>query len=171
MTGISLSGFKEFETKLKNLPGEINEEIDGEVEIAAKEWEGLAKLSARTHIDQGRLAGEINANKIKQMEWDVESPAEYSAYVEWGTRSQTVVPAELAGYAAQFRGSTASLVSAKTMIYAWAERKGIPKEKWWMVFINLMTKGSFPHPFFFIHKNIVESNFIFHVRNILKTPH
>ena len=170
MTGISLSGFKEFELKLKNLPAEISEEIDGEVEIAAKEWEGLAKLAAP--IDQGRLAGEINANKIKEMEWEVESPMEYSAYVEWGTRGKASVPAELAAYASQFRGlGGGDSEDAQRMIYEWLYRKGIPEERWWSIFISIMVNGITPQPFFFPQQPIVETTFLGRVRNILNTEH
>lgn len=166
-TTIALSGFKEFEAKCKNLPKIIMEEMDGEVEESSRHWASLAKRDAPK--DQGFLAGQITNKKIKLAEWETVSPAEYSAYLEWGTKTKVQIPAELQAYANQFR--TKGTGDAKKMIYAWMKRVGIPVQFQWPVFFSIITKGVNPHPFFFIQKPIVEKEFITRAQKILNTEH
>lgn len=97
---------------------------------------------------------------------EVVSPAEYSAYVEWGTKTRVSVPPELQSYAAQFRGGKGA-GDAKKMIYAWMDRVGVPKDRQWVVFISIITKGIHPHPFFFIQKPVVEKQLIGDIKAIL----
>jgi hypothetical protein len=137
---IILSGFKEFQGKLKSLPIEIKDEADLHVQYAAERWEELAKLDAP--IDQGGaagLVGGIKAAKIQDMVHEVVSAKHYSPYVEWGTGTRVSVPADLRAYAIQFKG-------IKKVI------------------------GRYPHPYFFIQKPIVERELIANLRKLLETP-
>jgi hypothetical protein len=161
---ITLKGFSEFERKLKNLPDQIKGEVDAVVQDAGDSWEDLAKSSAPT--DQGLLKGSITNERIGLMANEVVSSAEYSAYVEWGTKTRVSVPPELQSYAAQFRGGKGA-GDAKKMIYAWMDRVGVPKDRQWVVFISIVTKGIHPHPFFFIQKPIVEKQLIGDIKAIL----
>ena len=165
---IELKGFKEFQAKLKDAPKKLFSEVDGEVEDAANTWTGFAKRDAPK--DMGFLARGIEPKKVKEMHYEVDSNAEYSAYVEWGTGTKVSVPSGLQSYASQFKGKGGSAEDAKKMIYAWMERVGIPKEKQWAVFISIMTNGTKPHPFFFIQRPIVEKELFKNVENILNTP-
>ena len=143
-TTIVLTGFKEFETKLKNLPKELMDEIDGEVKYAAEFWVKLAKRDAPKNF--GTLAGLIDAyqlfvaTKKDERAWEVTSGAEYSPYMEWGTGSRAKIPTELVAYAAQW----------------WTRKKHV---------------GIYPHPYFFIQKPLVEKELVARVNNILKTEH
>lgn len=130
---------------------------------AAKTWEERAKLAA-PH-DQGRLRSEIRGDKTGPMRAEVVSPVDYSPYIEWGTKTRVSVPAELQAYAQQFR--TKGSGDAKRMIYAWLARVGVPKDRQWIVFISIITKGIHPHPFFFVQKPIVEKQFLGDLRLIL----
>lgn len=168
-TTITLTGWKEFEAKAKNMPKVLMDELDGECEDAARVWAGLAKRDAPK--DQGFLAGLISSQKIKQGEYETVSAAEYSAWQEWGTKSRVQVPAEISGYASQFRGGGSRSGNAKAMIYAWMERVGVPPEFRWPTFISIITKGIHPHPFFFIQVPIVEKQFITNAQKILNTEH
>lgn len=99
----SITGFKEFQAKLKNLPTYIKREADGFVEDAALQWEQLAKQAAP--VDTNNLRGKISVlPKTKDMRRDVVSPVEYSAYMEWGTGTRVNVPVGLQEYALQFKG-------------------------------------------------------------------
>jgi hypothetical protein len=104
VTSVKLSGFKEFEAKLATLDRVLFEEIDGECEFAAEEWKELAKLATNPNIDTGRLHQSITAYRVSQMNYEVVSPMEYSAYLEWGTGTKVSVPADLIKYAIQFKG-------------------------------------------------------------------
>lgn len=168
-TGIDLKGFKEFQKKLENLPHELEEEIDAEVADAGKLWEQRAKQDAP--VDQGLLRSQIRFDKTKNLESQITSPVDYSAYIEWGTKSRASVPAEIASYAEQFRGGKGNGGEAKKMIFAWMDRVGIPKEAQYPIFISIITKGIKPHPYFFIQQPIVEKELIGHIQSILKTPH
>lgn len=164
---INLSGFKEFGDKLNRLPNQLSGEVDEVVGLAAAEWELRAEQDAP--VDQGHLRGQITHKKNSQMNWEVVSPVEYSAYLEWGTRTRVNVPADLQAYASQFRSTGQS--GAKKMIYAWMDRVGIPKDKQWFVFISIMVKGIHPHPFFFKQGPLVEQQLVRDITDILNTEH
>lgn len=167
-TTVTLKGFKEFEDKLRNLPKQLEKEIDFVVEDAAGLWEQRAKQDAPK--DQGRLVQQISRKRVAVMNWEVVSPSEYSAYLEWGTKSRVSVPSDIAGYAAQFRGGTGS-GDAKKMIYAWMARVGIPPEAQWPVFISIIVTGIKPHPYFFIQTPFVEKQLYNDIKQILTTEH
>lgn len=168
-TTITLSGFKEFEQKCKNLPAILLEELDGEVEDGVRIWEQLAINAAPN--DQGFLVGQIKADKqAVNHSASVSSNAEYSAFLEWGTRTKVNVPTELQAYASQFRGKKLG-GNAKEFIYAWCKRKGIPEQFWYVIYRSIMIKGINPHPYFFIQSPVVEKQFIAGCRKILNTEH
>jgi Bacteriophage HK97-gp10, putative tail-component len=165
--GITITGFTEFQNKLNKLPGELLDDFDEAAEFAAMQWEAGAKRSAP--IDQGFLRAGISHSKLKSGEWEVVSSKDYSAYMEWGTRSKVRVPAELASYAATFKGAGGQ-GDVKKAIYEWCKRVGIPEKAWWIVFITIMRVGVTPQPFFFIQRPIVEAQFIKNLQQIINTP-
>lgn len=167
-TVVTLTGWKEFETKLQKMPDILKQEIGGEVRYAAEEWATLAKLAAPK--DVGFLVGGIKTKHVEPMWSEVTSNASYSPYMEWGTKSKVSVPAELTAYALQFKGKGGNGF-AKEFIYAWAKRNGIPENLWWPIYISIVTKGVRPQPFFFIQKPIVEKNLKTKMEKILKTEH
>lgn len=164
---VRITGLKEFQKKLKNLPKEIKYEVGLETLDAAKNWEQRSKRDAP--VDQRALISGIVGSKIGEMTSQVTSSAEHSPYMEWGTRRRVRVPQNIASYAAKFRGPTGR-TGAKKAIYAWMDRVGIPKEAQWAVFVSIMTNGVNPQPFFFIQRPHVEREFIKSVNNILNTP-
>src|SRR5574338_63149 len=168
MSNVLLVGWKEFEQKANKMSTVLTQQIEGNVADAAAEWEELAKSSAPK--DQGFLVQNITNARINSLNYEVVSPAAYSAYMEWGTKTQVSVPAEYTEYASLFQGQGIS-GNAKEMIYAWCQRVGIPKERWFWVFRSIMQKGVKPHPFFFIQKPIVEEHLINNINNILTTEH
>jgi len=168
---ITLSGFKELEAKLRTMPKELMEEVDVEVQDSAQLWEDRAKNDAPT--DQGLLKGEIKTRKIPGG-WEVVSMAEYSPYLEWGTRRRVRVPADLQAFAAQFRGTgepTGEPGNAKEMIYAWCKRQGIPEERWSFIFMLIMVNGIRPQPFFFVQRPVIEKELASALEKVLNTPH
>jgi hypothetical protein len=98
-TTVTITGFKEFEAKLKNLPKQLMDEIGGEVEDAGRYWVERAKQDCP--VDKGFLRGAITS-EYKDLQATVTSPIEYSPYVEWGTGTRAVVPGDLAYYAGRW---------------------------------------------------------------------
>ena len=168
-TSITLSGWKEFEQLAKDMPKILQSEVNGEVEDAGRLWAAGAKRDAP--IDQGFLRGLITSRSLGVMWAEVTSAANYSAWIEWGTKTRVNVPTELQAYAAQFRGGGSGAGNAKQMIYAWMNRVGVPQQFQWPVFFSIITKGIHPHPFFFIQVPLVQKQLIGNVTKILKTEH
>lgn len=167
---VRITGLKEFQKKLKNLPKEIKYEVGLETLDAAKNWEQRSKRDAP--VDQRALISGIVGSKIGEMTSQVTSSAEHSPYMEWGTRRRVRVPQNIASYAAKFRGSgkQGERFALQKKLYAWMDRVGIPDEAQWIVYISIVTNGVNPQPFFFIQRPHVEREFIKSVNNILNTP-
>ena len=188
-TTVTLTGWKEFEAKAKNLPKVLQHEINGKVKEAADHWAGRAKQDAP--IDDGHLVGLISTKKITEGDWEVISGASYSAYMEWGTKGRAKVPADLQNYASQFRGAGGG--SGKGFydtILEWVKRKGFAAERTksgavsksisstiaqeqaaFAIYLSIIRHGVRPHPFFFIQMPFVERGLFANVQNILNTPH
>lgn len=102
---IQLTGLNEFVNSLNNKAAAFKRELKAEVEASAKSWVELAVTAAP--VDKGILKGGITyypSGEPDQLEFEIVSNANYSAYQEWGTIDKVEVPAEYADYAAQFKG-------------------------------------------------------------------
>ena len=163
---ITISGFKEFGDKLNKLAAEFPQDLDDAARDAADSWAKLADRSAP--IDMGKLHGGINISQQKEGVWDVNSPKEYSPYMEWGTKTYVSVPAELQTYAARFKGAGTG-TNPKELIYAWVLRKGLGAKAQWPIFISIMKKGVRPHPFFFIHMPTIEKQLLDDLKQMIET--
>lgn len=150
---IEIKGLDKIIKKFGAIPKNVKEETDGVFAIAANDYVNRAVSDAP--VDQGILKNEISSYKEKDLTYVVVSGAEWSAFIEFGTRSRVQVPSDLTAYAAQFKGGGISGKGAKQKIFDWCKRVGIPEEAWWSVFINVMTIGIHPHPFFFKHREEV----------------
>lgn len=200
-TTITLTGFKEFEAKLKAMPGILIREIGGEVFASGQLWVDKAKNAAP--VDVGFLTGQISMQRMAPMEINVTSHASYSAYMEWGTKRRTKVPADLSTYAAQFKGKgSGDYYEFLNAILDWVIRKGIANrysiKTQKPIKINILKPGKGkvaksdyerlhdtaaaiafsiirygvnPHPFFFIQVPLVEKQLFTQVDKILKTEH
>jgi hypothetical protein len=163
---VTIKGFKEYSDKLNKLSTQFPEQLDDIAEIAAQQWEQLAKRDVP--VDQGFLKSGISHKQEALNKWEIVSSKEYSPYMEWGTKSRVNVPAELQSYAAQFRGGSPG-AKVKGLIYEWVLRKGIPKEAQWPIFISIMRNGVKPHPFFFIQRPIVEKQLMNDLKQLIET--
>lgn len=149
--GIRLEGYAEYQRLLKKAGKSLNEEARMYVYDAALSLEEKAKMSAPT--DQGRLKNSIRTKSIESG-YEVVVDSVQAPWMEWGTKSRVQIPSELASYAAQFKGegqSGAKKGEAKRAIFDWAKRKGIPPERWYLIYRSIMRYGVQPQPFFFKH--------------------
>lgn len=165
---VTITGFREFADKARAMPAELLAEFDDVAGLAAGQWEQGAKNALAQHTDLGGLVGDINNKRVVQGDWEVVSAAEYSPWVEWGTRLKVHVPPELSAYAAQFKGQGTGK-DAKKFIFAWAQRQGIEPAAWYPIYLSIMRTGVNPHPFFFVQKPIVEAQFLKDLKQILNT--
>lgn len=164
-SGVNTIGFKEFQSKLKALPNNIMVKADSYVIDAAQKWAQRAAKDAPK--DQGTINTTISWDKISVGVSEVSSPAQHSAFVEWGTRSRKRVPSELQSYANSLTYQKGN-GSAKDFIFAWAKRVGIPKEGWYPVYRKIMTVGINPHPFFFIQKDAIKNELFAKLKQLVE---
>lgn len=122
INGIKIKGLDKILKKLQDVEQDIIEEVDMELQSASFDMERLAKNAAPVNI--GFLKNNISSAKVADLAYEFVSQADYSAYVEFGTKTYVRVPKGLESYAAQFRG------------------KGEGK-------LSLAKKGIKPQPFFF----------------------
>ena len=152
---------------VKSYPEKVKQMISAELLDSAQSMANGAASDAPT--DQGLLKNEITVNTIDDLNYEVVSQADYSPYVEFGTRSKVNIPAGLEEVAAQFKGGTGGTKEdAKEAIYAWCKRKGIPEDAWFSIYRSIMVKGVTPHPFFFKQIAKEKPNLIKNIKRALK---
>jgi HK97 gp10 family phage protein len=123
---LQVNGLKELKKKFGEIPRLVAEEVDGAMQVAALDFEDRAALAAP--VNTGRLKGGIKAEFIKEMDWQVTSYVEYSAYVEFGTRSSVFIPKGLENYAKQFQTSDGTGVGMRAQPFFFIQRGPVFKE-------------------------------------------
>lgn len=146
---ISLAGLQPTLKKLKDQQDAVVKDLDDEFSAASQEMATIAKQNAPK--DKSFLVGQIGAERIAELEYDVFCKAMYSPFVEFGTKTYVQVPGDLKDYAAQFRGKkgNGNFEQFKKSIIAWAKRKGFDKNMARYLVWIISTKGIRPQPFFF----------------------
>lgn len=166
---IQVDGADRLLAALANLPKEKMQAIGDEIEAAAFEVETAAK--SRAPKDQGQVANSISNKQTVSgeymVEWEVVVQARYAPYIEFGTKTKAVIPAELQAVAAQYRVKQVSGLKAKEAIYAWARRKGIDQKAWYLIYRSIMTNGIRPHPFFYTSWYAVKPKLIERIKQIV----
>ena len=163
-----LQGLKQTLAKYKNIPKQIEKEISAELQDGVNRMVQGAKRDAPG--DQGILRAEISSLKIADLTFEYISSANYSGYVEFGTKSKVDIPAGLQSYAAQVKAQpNTSSLTAKEAIYAWCKRKGIEPKAWYSIYRSIMVNGMRPHPFFFKQVQLQEQSIINNIKNVLSS--
>lgn len=163
---IQVQGLEQVQKRFTSLPGRLKSELNGVFEDTANEFAERAK--SETPGDEGSLRRMISSFKEKDLNYAVVSGADYSAFVEFGTRGKTRIPAGLEQYAAQFKGRNDGL-QAKAAIYEWCRRKGIDPKFWYPIYVSLMVKGITPQPFFFKQLNVVKPKLIKNIQQVARS--
>lgn len=162
---ITIEGLEGLRAKLKGLPTAITKGVDIELKSGAEAIAGDAKVNAPKNT--GLLASQIGSEG-SDLNYNVFSNSEISAYEEFGTGTRVSIPPGLEEYAAQFKGSgNSGGLTAKAAIYEWCRLKGIEPEAWFSIYISIMVTGINPHPFFFSAKARQEEQIIKRVQNAL----
>lgn len=168
---IQIKGLDQVIRNLNSYPNRLAVQIKGELKIAAEEVAAQSRKDAPGNY--GRLRQAIVVTDTGKLSNTVSVNADYAAFMEWGTKGKTVVPAELSTYAAQFKGAKAGsgAVTLQAAIEAWVKRKGIGgkttksgkvsrskssvaamKSAAFLIARSIYKNGVTPHPFFF--KNV-----------------
>jgi hypothetical protein len=100
---IEVQGLRGLQKKLGRLPQNLIHEVDAEMADVTNNYLNRAEAAAPIG-PTGFLHGRLSAPKLAVMKYEIVSPMNYSAYVEFGTITRVKVPAELTAYAAQFKG-------------------------------------------------------------------
>lgn len=145
---IAVLGLGEVLKNIDLLDRELVRRIDLEIEASCLTMVRDMKRAAPTNV--GRLKNLISYVKVKELDYKLVSAANYTAYMEFGTKSETVIPAGYEDLAAQFRGVSIDTggQTLKEAIYTWAKQKGIDKKYWYGIYKKILIKGVKPHPFF-----------------------
>lgn len=86
-------------------------------------------------------------NKLSVKVW---TDVEYAAFVEFGTKSKVSIPAEIAQYAAQFKGSLkGSFSDLYEQMKVWVKRHGMPESAAFPVAIQIAKLGVKPQPYLY----------------------
>lgn len=141
MITIDVKGLDQLKAKYDKLPTEVQAVVRASVEDGAKVFVRNAKRDAP--VDHGFLRNMIAYAPLvsdkTHCTFEVISNAAYSPYLEWGTITRVSVPAELQGYAIEFKG------------------KGLRKNG-----------GIYPHPFFFRQIPVVKGQIERDVKDLLE---
>jgi HK97 gp10 family phage protein len=156
-----LDGVQDALNKLAKAGGDIADEVDMELADGANLIRKTAIQNVEKNISAttGKLKGDMYAEKIGPLRYEVGNYVFYAPYIEFGTGGKVRVPEPLREVAAKVkstqekRGNFESMVGA---IFEWGVRKGYlskndPKARqrarWWA--IRILKNGIDPQPFLY----------------------
>ena len=188
---VKVEGLQDVIRKLNRLPVNLQNQLKGELKLAAEEVKRLAVKDAPG--DVGKLRQSIVVNQETGLSNTVSVGTGYGAFMEWGTsgtqKSNVRVPAEIAAYAQRFQGQTTSSGGSglNEAIKAWVKRKGIGAKKTktgrisksvdsdkaqasaaFLIARKIRREGVKPHPFFFKNVFYVRDQLFKKVQELLK---
>lgn len=145
---IEVKGFDTLLKQVAALPMEIQKKISYEIEASCLTIVRNAKRNAP--VNMGRLRQGITYIKHGMLNFEIISAANYSAYMEFGTKTLVAIPAGYEYLAAPFKGVSIDTggMTLKQAIYTWAKQKGINPKLWWPIYKKIAIYGVRAHPFF-----------------------
>lgn len=146
---VQIKGLDKVLKSLGDAGKEIAEDIDIEMTASVVNIANLAVNKAP--INFGQLRASISPKFDKFLYKEVNVNADYAPFVEFGTKSNfdKSIDPEIKRYAATFKGSRTGSGKLKDAIYKWANKKGIEKKYWGIIYLRILKFGSKPHPFLF----------------------
>jgi hypothetical protein len=155
MLQVSLQGWEEYMAKLKAAPDQLKQDIDAEVEAAAKMFEAGAKRDLNTG-DRGTLRRSINHKRLAIMNYSIGTPLFYAPYIEFGTKKKVKIEPGFEAEAAAAKGlpQRGGQLKFFDTIREWVRRKQIAKGKEldsvaFLIARSILRNGISPKPFFF----------------------
>lgn len=186
---ISVQGLSKLQSKIKSAPAKLRKEIGGELRDSANKIN--AKQLRLIPVDEGGLKQGTVVKHTSDLEHELLSSKRYAPFMEFGTKSKAVIPAELQEFAKQFNqsGPKTTFEDFLKIIAAWVRRKGIAgkysvKSKRrlggkatqeaedtavaYPIAVSILRKGVKPHPFFYAPYLEERPNIIKQVKKILE---
>lgn len=148
---VTLKGNKALIRDLKNLNKSMVAAVGDEIEATAADIDRRAVN--RIPVDQGHLK-QMQGFEAKGLHAVNFNKANYSGYVEFGTKTLVDVPPEMQEEANKFRNGKGSFKDFKENIAEWMQRKGIPQEALYPIMAKILKIGISPRPF--IHNSFKE---------------
>lgn len=167
---ISVQGLNKLKSKIKSAPAKLRKEIGGELKDSANRIN--AKQLRLLPVDEGGLKQGTIVKHASDLEHELLSSKRHAPFMEFGTKSRAVIPAELQEFAKQFnlKGPNIGFDAFFQIILDWVHRKGIAgrfstktrkrlgsknsqlEEDFdvaWPIALSILKKGVHPHPFFY----------------------
>lgn len=119
-----VKGLDQLQKKINNLPKELVERIDGELESSCQNVVLAAKANAPKNI--AALSQSISFAG-SNLGYTIRVGAKYGHIMEFGSKSKVSVPSELTAYASSFKGQPSGGTWSEFLeaMKKWVRRKGI----------------------------------------------
>lgn len=182
---ITIKGMDGLLNRLKLIPENLKTEVDAHMAAIGLNYVDRAQHDAPA--DERRMANDISMKKVKAMDYRVVSPAPYSAYMEFGTKSKFQ---EIPGIdASKFKGKGDGDYEAfKQNIIDWVKRKGIAgrfsvktrkklnskadkareEQVAYAIIKSILKNGVHAHPFFFKQLPIARQEFMRNIDTVIQ---
>lgn len=146
-----IEGLEKLKARIKELPNDVQEEVVGEIQAWGNEVNAsqLSLISQQKIQDLGAL--QQNTKAVPNPDGvELISNVYYAPFVEFGTGAKVKVPAEVANYAARFRGQKRGTFAEFVIrMREWLKRKGYNEKLAFIAALNKIKNGSEPRPYFF----------------------
>lgn len=145
---IQMLGLSELLAEIAKLDKRVIKLASMELEAACLTVVRDAKRAAPK--DVGRLTQLISYVKHGDLDFEIVSAANTSAYLEFGTKTFVNVPPGWEDFAQLYQGVNVNNggKKMKEAIFEWAKRKGISENFWYPIYLKIVRFGIRPHPFF-----------------------
>jgi hypothetical protein len=182
---ITIKGMDGLLKRLKQIPENLKVEVDAHMGAIAADYRDRAENDAPQ--DERRMANQITVKKVKAMDYRVVSPAPYSAYMEFGTKSRfKAIPGI---DSSKFKGKgTGDYEQFKKNIIEWVRRKGITsrfsvktrkrlsskadkareESVAYAIIKSIIKNGVHAHPFFFKQLPIARAEFTSKIDQVIQ---
>lgn len=164
---MEVKGLNSVISELRAFGKDIEKQIDAETEAIAFQIEGDAKKLAPKNF--GKLAQSISNKKVKTSNYKVTVNELYGAFMEFGTGTKVVVPAEFKEMANSFKGQKfGTFEQGLEAIKAWCRSRGIPEEAAYPIFAKILGAGISPQPFLYPAYVKGKRDYLKNLKNLLK---
>lgn len=124
-TGFSfkVQGLDKLISVFDQLPKRTQKELGSELKFTAEEIRDGAKRDAPA--DEARLKQSISINNTSSLTFEVVAQTFYAGYLEFGTKTKTIIPPGLESIAGQLKGPVGGQGNPIDALQQWVKRKGI----------------------------------------------
>lgn len=182
---LKVNGLDKILALFDQMPKRLQRELYAELKNGANEIAKAARADAPK--DETRLRSSISVHETSKTQFEIVAQANYAGYIEFGTKSKTVIPAGLESIAAGLRGTVAGSGSLYEAIEGWVKRKGIggkltkagrvsrskssqaaQRQTAFLIARSIALHGIKPKPFFYKQVPVGEANLRRKIANVIQ---